>query len=282
MGIREKGYYGWDGELKPSGIAWLPIFFKGTKAAFKKKFAKFLFAFSAMPFFVFLVAVYVSTKPELKMLTRLVSLLKDDAMFFYVFYTNGLILFIMLLLCVFIGAELISGDLKFNSLPLYFSRPLDKTDYIFGKYSILLFYLLTFTLLPGILLVVFKIIFTGRFSLSLSLLLAIIFFPVFISLFLASLTLMISALSSNRKFVWISIFLIYIFSNALGEMLRSIFKDPHFMLFSIQTNIMQAGSFFFSTGASVSIAPWISVLILSILSLFMIVVLMKRIAKSEV
>ncbi|MCK4835652.1 MAG: hypothetical protein KAT17_03410, partial [Candidatus Aminicenantes bacterium] len=256
MGIREKGYYGWDGELKSSGIAWLPIFFKGTKAAFKKKFAKPLFAFAAMPFFVFLIAVYVSTKPELRMLTRLVSLLRDDSVFFHAFYTNGLLLFIMLLLCVFIGAELISGDLKFNALPLYFSRPLDKTDYIFGKYSILLFYLLTFTLLPGILLVIFKIIFTGDITFTVWLLLAVILYPLIISFFFASLTLMISALSSNRKFVWISIFLIYIFSTALAEMLRGIFKDPAFMLFSIKTNIEQTGSFLFQTQATVSAPPW--------------------------
>lgn len=281
MTIREKGYYGWDGELRDSGISWWPILKKGIRAAFKKKYAKTLFGFAALPFFSFLAAVYISTKPELKMLSRLVSLLRDDSVFFHAFYTNGLLLFIMLLLCVFIGAELISGDLKFNALPLYFSRPLDKTDYIFGKYSILLFYLLAFTLLPGILLVIFKIIFTGGITFTVWLLLAVILYPLIISLFFASLTLMISSLSSNRKFVWISIFLIYIFSTALAEMLRGIFKDPAFMLFSIKTNIEQTGSFLFQTKATVSTPPWISFLIIVLLSFMMVLVLYKRIVRSE-
>lgn len=281
MSIREKGYYGWDGELTHSRIVWFPIFKKGIKSGFKKKFAKSLFAFSALPFIGFLAAVYVSTKPELKMLTDLVRLLKNDAAFFGEFYTNGFISFIMLLLCVFFGADLISGDLKFNALPLYFSRPLEKKDYLMGKFSILLFYLFLFTLLPGILLVIFKTIFAGGWSFSFLLFLAIVMFPVFVSLFLTSLTLMISALSPNRKFVWISIFLIYIFLDALGDILRHVFKDPAFNLFSIQKNIDQVGSFFFGIPPAVPVAPWISVLILSVLTLFMVVILVKRIGKSE-
>jgi len=281
MTIREKGYYGWDGELRSSGISWLPILKKGIRSAFKKKHAKTLFGFAALPFFSFLAAVYISTKPELKMLSRLVSLLRDDSVFFNAFYTNGLLIFIMLLLCVFIGAELISGDLKFNSLPLYFSRPLDKIDYISGKYAIILFYLLAFSMVPGILLVIFKIIFTGHFSFSIWLLLAIIFYPIIVAFFFASLTLMISSLSSNRKFVWISIFLIYIFSNALGEMLRSIFKDPALMLFSIKTNIEQTGSFLFQTKPIVNAPPWLSFLIIVSLSFMMLGVLYNRIVRSE-
>jgi ABC-type transport system involved in multi-copper enzyme maturation permease subunit len=282
VGIREKGYYGWDGELTGSGISWLPILKRGIRNAFKKKHAKALFGFAALPFISFLGAVYISTKPELKMLSRLVSLLRDDSVFFNAFYTNGLLIFIMLLLCVFIGAELISGDLKFNSLPLYFSRPLDKTDYLFGKYSILFFYLLAFSLLPGVLLVIFKIIFTGQFAFSFWLLLAIFLYPVIVAFFFASLTLMVSSLSSNRKFVWISIFLIYIFSDGLGEMLRSIFKDPALMLFSIETNIEQTGCFLFQTKAGINAPPWISFLIIVTLSLTMFLVLYKRIGRSEV
>ena len=53
MGIREKRYYGWDGELKSSGIAWLPIFFKGTKAAFKKKICQTPVCLCCHAFFCF-------------------------------------------------------------------------------------------------------------------------------------------------------------------------------------------------------------------------------------
>ncbi|MCX6558409.1 MAG: hypothetical protein NTW95_13430 [Candidatus Aminicenantes bacterium] len=75
MDIREKGYSHWQGELKASRGNWLPIFFNGIKSVFKKKFAKVIFAFSGSTFVIFLLAVYVSTKPELKILSELVRLL---------------------------------------------------------------------------------------------------------------------------------------------------------------------------------------------------------------
>jgi hypothetical protein len=281
MTIREKGYYPWDGKLKSGGISWLPILFKGIKTAFRKKFAKAVFAFATMPFAIFLLAVYVSTKPELKMLSRLVSLLRDDAAFFNAFYTNGFLIFVMLVFCIFIGAELISGDLQFNAFPLYFSRPLNRLDYIWGKFSIIMFYFLLFTLIPGILLIIFKMIFTGAFAVEPKLLLAIIFTPLVVSFFLASLTLMISSLSSNGKFVKIAIFLVFIFSNGIAEILKGIFKSSYFLLFSIQVNIQQTGSYFFATKPAFSFPPGLSFLVILILSSMMMVVLYLKVTKLE-
>jgi ABC-type transport system involved in multi-copper enzyme maturation permease subunit len=281
MGIREKGYHPWDGELKRSGIPWLPIFFKGLKQAFRRKYSKVVFGFAGLPFLVFLAAVYVSTKPELRMLRRLVDLLNNDAAFFNFFYSSGWLTFVLLVLCLFVGAGLISGDLKSNSFPLYFSRPLDRKDYIFGKFSILLFYLLLFSLLPGILLVLFKIMFTGGFGFGLSLIVAIVVYPIVIALFFSSFTLMISSLSPNNKFVSASIFLIYVFSNGLAEILRSIFKSPHFQLFSLEINIRQVGAYFFNVGKVVPIAPLVSLVILLGLTMAMTVILYLRIVRAE-
>jgi len=281
MTIREKGYYLWKGELKRTGISWLPIFFKGIKTAFRKKFAKAVFGFATMPSVIFLLAVYVSTKPELKMLSRLVALLRDDASFFNAFYTNGFLIFVMLVFCIFIGAELISGDLKYNAFPLYFSRPLNRKDYILGKFSIIMFYLLLFTLAPGILLIIFKMIFTGTFGVDFNLLLAIVFAPLVISFFFASLTLMISALSSNGKFVKAAIFLVFIFSNGIAEILRGIFKSPYFLLFSIQVNIQQIGSYFFGTKSTFLFPADLSFFVIIIISLIMVCVLYLKVAKLE-
>ncbi len=83
----------------------------------------------------------------------------------------------LIILSIFSGADLISADLKFKALPLYFSRPLSRGDYLLGKFSIILFYLLLFTLVPGILLLLFKMIFTGSLAVSPPLLLASWSFP---------------------------------------------------------------------------------------------------------
>lgn len=281
MGIREKGYHTWDGELKSGGIVWLPIFLNGIKTAFKKKFAKAFFSFTISPFLIFLIGIYVSTKPELKMLTEVVKLLKTDARFFCTFFTNGFTYFMLVMLSIFVFAELISGDLKFNSFPLYFSRPLVRKDYVLGKFSVIMFYLLLFTLVPGILLMIFKFLFTGEISIAPRVFFAIIILPILISGFFASVTLMISSISSNSRYVKVIIFLLFSFSEVISDTLKGIFKNTYFNLFSFPRNIEQMGAYIFNTRPVFSAPGWISLIIIVGLIIFSFFIIFKRIGKSE-
>ncbi|MCK4762571.1 MAG: hypothetical protein KAW12_10275 [Candidatus Aminicenantes bacterium] len=281
MSIREKGYHKWDQELKSGGIAWLPMFFNGIKTAFKKKYAKAFFAFTISPFLIFLAGIYISTKPELKMFSEIVRLLKTDARFFAAFFTNGFTYFMLVLLCVFVFAEMISGDLQFNSFPLYFSRPLDRKDYVLGKLSVIMFYMLLFTLVPGILLLLFKFIFTGTFSVEPRVVLGIIVLPILISAFFSSITLMFSSLSANGKYVKIIIFVLFFLSNGISEMLKGIFRNTYFNLFSFPRNLEQMGAYIFNSRPAFSVPGWISLLIIAGLTVLSFLVIFKKIGKSE-
>jgi ABC-type transport system involved in multi-copper enzyme maturation permease subunit len=281
MDIREKGYSHWQGELKASRANWLPIFLNGIKSVFKKKFAKLVFVSSGSTFVIFLLAVYVSTKPELKILSELVRLLKSDADLFKTFYSNGFLTFNLVILSIYSGADLISGDLKFKAFPLYFARPLSRGDYMLGKISIILFYLLLFTLVPGILLLLFKMIFTGSLAVSPGLLLAILAYPLLECAFLASLTLALSSLSANTKFIQIAVFLVYMFSNNLAQMLKAIFKSDYFFLISLQSNFEQLGSFFFRLAPKYSYPAWLAVLPPATVTLLAAWLLVWRVKKAE-
>jgi hypothetical protein len=166
-------------------------------------------------------------------------------------------------------------------LPLYFARPLSRGDYLTGKFSIVLFYLLSFTLVPGILLLLFKMIFTGSLAFSPLLLLGIVIFPLIACTFLASLTLALSILSPNTKFIQIAIFLVYIFSNNLAHILRAIFKNDVFLLVSLPGNIQQLGSFLFATKPAFNYPSWISAMLLAAISVLAIFWLSWRIRKAE-
>jgi len=281
MDIREKGYSHWQGELKASRSNWLPIFFNGIKSVFKKKFAKVIFAFSGSTFVIFLLAVYVSTKPELKILSELVRLLKSDADLFKTFYSNGFLTFMLVILSIFSGADLISSDLKFKAFPLYFARPLSRTDYLLGKFSVILFYLLLFTLVPGILLLLFKMIFTGSLAVSPLLVLAILAFPLLECVFLASLTLALSILSPNTKFIQIAVFLVYMFSNNLAQILKAIFKSDRFFIISLQSNLEQLASFLFGLQPKYGYPGWLALLPPVAVSLLAFWLLSWRIKKAE-
>ena len=47
--------------------------------------------------------------------------------------------FIMILVLL-VGPSLISQDLRFNALPLYFSRPVRRIDYFIGKLGVIAFF----------------------------------------------------------------------------------------------------------------------------------------------
>ena len=281
MEIREKGYRHWEGQLRASRYDWLPIARVGIRAVFRKKYAKLIFSLCASSFFVFLAAVYASTKPELKILGELVRMLKSDAELFKTFYTNGFLTFMLIILSVFSGADLISADLKYKAFPLYFSRPLSRGDYLAGKFAVILFYLLAFTLLPGILLLLFKMLFTGSLAVSPVLLLAILAFPVIECLCLASLTMGLSILSPNTKFIQIAIFLVYIFSNNLAHMLKAIFKSDYFFLVSLPGNIQQLGSLLFGVKRVYNFPAWLSLLLPLLITALAFWLLAWRIKKAE-
>lgn len=282
MPIREKGYYNWDGQLKESGPMWLPMFLNGIVQVFHKKRSRLLFAFASMPFLLFLAGVYIATKPELNMLREIVQQVKSDALLFHSFYTFGPMVFSMILLSVFVGSDLISGDLKFKSFTLYLSRPLSKLDYLMGKYSVVLFYLLLFTLVPGMLLIVAKLVFSGSFSVPLLVFISSVLFPIVIGLFFSSLILMLSSFTTNSKFVVVMFFGVVIGSNVVAQIFKEVFKNDRFYFLSIEKNIENFGSFLFGTKSGMDMAGWPSgLIILGATALFM-TILYFRINKAEV
>jgi hypothetical protein len=113
------------------------------------------------------------------------------------------------------------------------------------------------------------------------LLLAILVFPLIECVFLASLTLALSILSANTKFIQIAIFLVYMFSNNLAQILKAIFKSDYFFLFSLQSNIEQMGSFLFGLQPKFSYPAWLSILPPLAVSLLAVWLLVWRIKKAE-
>jgi len=248
--IREKGYSHWDGQLSERRVPWGPITRTGIRLAFRKKAFKFFFAGAFMPSFVALGGLYVSERLEdFKALVQSNdTLLNIDPKYFYTFFTLPFFLFMIILVLAFAGAGLIADDLKHNSLQLYFSRPLGKKDYLLGKMSVIAFFVLILTALPGLVLLAFKLIFAGSFKFFLDypwLPLSILGYSALLTVFFAFYILLLSSLSKNTRYATILIFATYLFSDALSGILSETFHEPAMALFSIRANILQAGAFLF-------------------------------------
>lgn len=248
--VREKGYTHWDGRLVERRFPWTPITRTGIRLAFHKKGFKFAFAGTFVPSFFALGGLYVSERLEdFKALVQSNrALLRIDPGYFKVVFTNSFLLFLLLLVLSFGTAGLVSDDLKHSSLQLYFARPLGKKDYIIGKMAVVAFFVVLATALPGLLLVIFKLIFAGSFAFLGAypwLPFSILGYSAVLTVFFGCYVLLLSASSRNTRYAIVLIFGIYYFSAVLAAMLKGIFRTPYMSLFSIPANIGQVGAALF-------------------------------------
>ncbi len=266
--IREKGYSHWDGSLRERRFPWWPITRTGILLTFRKKQFKFFFVSAFIPALVFLAGIYISERLEdfKFMFKGSEKFITINPAYFKSYFTGDFLLFWMIMILTFAGAGLIADDLKHNALQLYFARPLGKKDYLLGKAAVVFFFILLLTLVPGVLFLLFKLIFSGSFRFVAEypwLLLSVIGYSALLTLFFAAYTLLLSAVSKNRRYVTILIFGVYLFSDILYGMLFGTFHDPYAALFSLKANLQQAGAVIFGQKPPFAYPGYLSFLVLA-------------------
>ena len=287
MTIREKGYAHWDGQLKERRFSWTPITWLGIRLAFRKKYFKFILFSSLVPAVVFLAGIYISERIQdfQYMLRGNRQFLEVNPLYFKNYLCGDFLLFMMVMILVVSGAGLISDDLKHNSLQLYFARPLSKSGYLIGKANVIVFFLLLLTLVPGLLFIVFKLLFAGSFRFLADypwLPLAVIGYSLFVTGFFCAYTLLFSSLSKNRRYVSILIFAVYLLSNILFGFFYENYKKPAYALLSLSANLQQVGAWFFRLKPAYAVPWYWSLAVLLAFALAAAVVLNKKIRGVEV
>src|SRR5262249_30811700 len=131
-------------------------------------------------------------------------------------------MYIIMLLVVVTGPGLISRDLRFNALPLYFARPLTRLDYFMGKLGVIGALVAGVAVVPA----VFAYIVGICFSLDLKVvkdtyrvLLGSIAYGVVITLSVGMLMLALSTLSRRSVYVALMWFGVWWISAAVGGIL---------------------------------------------------------------
>jgi ABC-type transport system involved in multi-copper enzyme maturation permease subunit len=287
MPIKERGYTHWDGELQDGRFPWWPITRMGIKLTFKRKFFKFFFAMTLIPALVWLVGIYVSERLEdfKFMMEGETDFLNVNPVYFKTYFTNEFLLFMVVMILVFCGAGLIADDLRHNALQLYFARPLKKKDYLTGKAAVIFFFLLIVTLVPGVVFILFKMIFAGSFRFFVSypwLTLSVIAYSLLITTFFAFYTLLLSSLGKNKRYVAILIFGVYIFSDIFSAIFKEIFRSQYFYLLSIKSNLQQIGAVLFDQKTPWDIPWYYSLLVIAAICLFSAYVLKRKVRGVEI
>lgn len=255
MPVFDQGYQHWSGELSGHAWRWLAITRHGVRVGARNRGLR-LFMFTAwtpalaLAFALCVWGLLERKSTVLQPFMQVLSFLRPEMIadphhyrlqvwtICYDFFLTTELRFAMILVLL-VGPNLISQDLRFNALPLYFSRPLRRIDYFFGKLGVIFAFLARVILLPCLLAWVLGLLFTLDASLvraTLPLLLASLAYGVIITVSAGLLMLALSSLSRNSRYValfWIGIWFI---SSAVGGILDSVDREQrqHAMYRSIR------------------------------------------------
>jgi ABC-2 type transport system permease protein len=165
MPIFDQGYQHWQGHLSGHAWRWLAITQQGVRSQWaKNKGLRRITGAALFPAFGLAVILIFwglleqkseLIKPVLDLLRSLPEELREGprayrASFWTIAFDQFLQVewwFSMLLVLV-VGPGLISQDLRFNAIPLYFSRPLRRIDYFIGKLGVIAVFLGGVTIVP--------------------------------------------------------------------------------------------------------------------------------------
>jgi len=248
--IHDQGYRRFDGARARSGVAWLVI----ARAAIRsmlgnRKFAALLLLAWA-PFIVRAVQVYATANwPQLAAFAPTAKTFRDflDQQSMFVFFVT-----------IYAGAGLIANDRRANALQIYLSKPLTRLEYVAGKATVLMAFLLFVTWVPALLLLMVQVVLAGSFEFArknLFLFPAITLFS-FLQVALATLTMLaLSSLSKSSRFVGVMYAGIILFTGAIQGMFWVMTRSSGASLVSPSASLNQIGDVIFRTPPRYDL-PW--------------------------
>jgi ABC-2 type transport system permease protein len=145
--------------------------------------------------------------------------------FSYFFFTQ---LYCILILVIVAGPGLISRDLRFNALPLYFARPLTRFDYFVGKLGVIAVLVAMVAIGPAVFAYVVGVIFSLDVSVAKDtypVLLGSLAYGLVITLSAGTLMLALSSLTRRSLYVAIAFAGFWLISGTVATIMTGITKD---------------------------------------------------------
>lgn len=256
MPIFDQGYQHWNGKLGGHAWRWFAITRQGVITVSKLKAVRAVVILAWTP--ALLLAIFLSIwgliEQKSALLTAFGNLLqalpeeiqggpKDFrktiwTLAYYNFF--GLEIYFSLLIVALVGPNLISQDLRFNAMPLYFSKPLRRIDYFIGKLGVIATFIAAVSIFPAILAYALGVSFSLDATVvrdTWRILVASIAFGSVVSLSAGALMLAISSLSKNSRYVaaiWMGIWIV---GGVTGTILTDTVRRPWCPLTSYQRNL---------------------------------------------
>jgi ABC-2 type transport system permease protein len=214
MPIHDQGYRRYGGRKAPHGQAWAVIAKAGVRTMLGKKAFIALLIVSLLPFLA-RAALFVAAAnfPQMNFLAPTAETFHDflEQQGIWVFFIT-----------VYVGSGLIANDRRANALQIYLSKPLTRTEYVFGKLTVLMTFLLLVTWVPALVLLIVQILFAGNASFlrtNMYLFPAITVYSFVEAICVSAAMLALSSLSKSARFVGILYTGLFFFTTALWGVL---------------------------------------------------------------
>jgi ABC-2 type transport system permease protein len=238
MPIFDQGYQHWSGSLSGHAWRWWTIARQGVRVGMKNPFLRILVIVSWLPAVVlaFILSVWGLFEQKSPLVAPLrpflgglfaPQVLADPLRFRLDVWTLcfhhflSVELYFSMIVVLLVGPSLISQDLRFNALPLYFSRPLRRIDYFAGKLGVIAWFLSMVVIFPSLLAYVLGLLFSLDITLvrdTLPLLVGCLAYGVVIVLSTGTLMLALSSLSRNSRYIalfWVGLWFVTMIGGAM-------------------------------------------------------------------
>jgi ABC-2 type transport system permease protein len=231
MPIFDQGYQHWSGELAGHTWRWMVITRQGVRIGLKNRFVRILLLVAWVPALMLasVLCIWGLLERNSDLIAPFIGILRslfgpqsvaDPQLYRIDVWTICFHYFLQtetrfsLLLLLVIGPNLISQDLRFNALPLYFSRPVRRIDYCLGKLGIITTFLGMILILPCVIAYLFGLLFSLDITIvqdTFGLLLMSVLYGLVIAISAGMLMLALSSLSRNSRHVglfWLAILMV--------------------------------------------------------------------------
>jgi ABC-2 type transport system permease protein len=245
MPIFDQGYQHWSGTLSGHAWRWLTVTRHGVRVGMKNPFLRILVITSWLPAvgLAFMLCLWGLLEQKSALVAPLVSLLaglfspdmlanprnyRVDVWTLCFHYFMQIELPCSMVVVLLVGPGLISQDLRFNALPLYFSRPLRRIDYFVGKLGVIAWFLGMVVIVPSLIAYVLGLLFSLDITIlrdTFPLLLACLSYGAVIVLSAGTLVLALSSLSRNSRYIalfWVGLWFV---SSIVGAVLDTVHRE---------------------------------------------------------
>jgi len=217
----------------------------GIRTMLARRVLQLLLLLGWTPFFARAIQIYAQLYVQNLAQSPLLAITAET---FHDMVDSTVVNFVVFLITVYVGAGLIANDRRANALQIYLSKPLSRTEYVFGKLTILMTFLLLVTWVPAMVLLLVQMAFAGNFAFlgrNLFLFPAITVFS-FLDVITVSVTMLaLSALSNSSRYVGIMYTAVIFFSAAVYGVLFLSTRSTSLSWVSFSANLTQVGDLIF-------------------------------------